>query len=418
MKKATSRAEFLEQFWPRYPSLPETAKAWGRLSDVQRSASDLAFKIDDQFFRIPLRSPEALFCENQDLVALDSDGALVLLAPNVTGTPSAKEGLFQEIHIDFERLKKWNFFLSSLREFFQNKNFIECLTPSLVSCPGSEPTLEVFPTEWRDGKRSQKFFLPTSPELHLKKILSFSQDSKQKIFEITKSFRNSEISSRHQPEFTILEWYRPYEKLDIIKKDIIELVQFLKQRFPEAPGVSAGLSSQSFKQIYKELWGFDLSPKTTFEELKSLAQKENIYCQNINNFEEIFNLLYIEKIEAKWPMEELFFIEKYPPSMAALARLDNEGWAERFEFYWQGLEIANAFHELNDPVLQKERFEKDLQIKRQYGFQEIGLDAQFMEALERGMPPTSGVALGVERLFMALFGIKDINQVKIFSWNR
>ena len=120
----------------------------------------------------------------------------------------------------------------------------------------------------------------------------------------------------------------------------------------------------------------------------------------------------MDKIENQWPADRLVFVDKYPPYQAALARIDQQGWAERFEVYWNGLELANAFHELNDPVLQRQRSTEDIAKRKQFGFRDIELDETFFQALEKGMPPSSGIALGLERLFMALKGIKNIQQIK------
>jgi lysyl-tRNA synthetase class 2 len=119
----------------------------------------------------------------------------------------------------------------------------------------------------------------------------------------------------------------------------------------------------------------------------------------------------MEKIENQWPKDRLVFVEKYPPYQAALARVGSDGWAERFEAYWQGLELANAFHELNNPVLQRERAEDDLKKKQQLGKKPIELDAEFFAALDYGLPPAAGIALGLERLYMALYRLPDIKRV-------
>ena len=123
----------------------------------------------------------------------------------------------------------------------------------------------------------------------------------------------------------------------------------------------------------------------------------------------------MEKIENKWPQDRLVFVEKYPPYQAALARIDKDGWAERFEVYWKGLELANAFHELNNPKIQRERANDDLEKKKQLGKKSVTLDEEFFQSLEYGMPPSAGIALGVERLYMALKNVKSIDSLVTYS---
>ncbi len=127
-------------------------------------------------------------------------------------------------------------------------------------------------------------------------------------------------------------------------------------------------------------------------------------------------LIFMEKIESQLPQDELIFVEKYPPYQAALARLTEDGWGDRFEVYWKGLELANAFHELNDPSIQRRRSEEDLQKKKDLHKEAVSLDEEFFQCLEAGMPPSGGIALGVERLFMALFDIKTIKDLRVFSF--
>jgi lysyl-tRNA synthetase class 2 len=305
---------------------------------------------------------------------------------------------------DQELFRSWIQFLNQVRQYFINQKFDEIKTPTLVVCPGTEPFLEPFVTEYKFGQTTQEYFLPTSPELSLKKCLARGW---HKIFEIRPCFRNGEKSAWHSTEFYMLEWYRSFENLEAIKIDICMLLDDL-----EFPGwKKSKLVSLSMADLFKKYLQFELKPNTRASELLSLAAKLNLQAGSDWDFDDIFYLLYIEKIEPRLGEFEFLILEKYPPSQAALARLTSEGWGERFEFYINGVEIANAFHELNDPQIQRLRFEEDLAKKKKYGKRNIPLDENFLLHLEQGMPPAAGIALGLERLFMICAKIRDIQQI-------
>ena len=308
-------------------------------------------------------------------------------------------------------LPQWMDFLNHVRTFFRGKNLLEVQTPTLVNCPGTEPFLDLFSTELVMGSRRQKFYLPTSPELSLKKLLA---QGYSEIFEIKNCFRNGEISERHQPEFYMLEWYRTFCDLSQIQQDISHLFEYLAEVLPNSRYYKKTFQfhKKSMSQLFADHLQFELTPTTSIEELKVLAAKLGLHAQDYNLWDDVFYLIFIEKIEPFLDSTEPLFVEKYPPSQAALARLTDDGWGDRFELYWQGLELANAFHELNDPVLQEQRFNEDLEKKKQTGREVPPLDTDFIKALYQGMPPAAGIALGLERLFMVFYGIADIGEIR------
>ncbi len=400
----TDRKEFLQKTWNKYPTLPLSCKIYGLVQKIDitdkiiLTVNNVSFELDST----QQKNSDYKFIMENDIVAVDESGQLLLLAPSL-----AKSAL----QINLETQVNWNLFIQKIRSYFTLEKFIELQTPSLVVCPGFEPSLEVFQTEFQLGSLRKTFFLPTSPELSIKKIISqlVREKTDLNVFEIAKVFRNNEVTNRHIPEFFMLEWYRCFRRLEDIQKDIVNLVKILSTK------EDLQIERASMKELFKKHLDFDLTPQTTFADLKLLADSLQMDCRNIDDFDDLFNFLFIEKIEFRWPKDKLFFLEKYPPSQAALARVDTEGWAERFEFYWQGYEIANAFHELNDPAVQQERIKKDLELKKKYGKKEISSDEKFIQALEYGMPPTSGVALGLERLFMALNNQSEIHNVHYLS---
>jgi lysyl-tRNA synthetase class 2 len=303
--------------------------------------------------------------------------------------------------------RDWLGFLNQVQQFFCEQRFDEIKTPTLVVCPGTEPFLEPFVTEFKFGKEVEKYFLPTSPELSLKKCLARGWVN---IFEIRSCFRNGERSPLHLAEFSMLEWYRSFANLGQIKTDICNLLE--KLNFPNWQ--NSTLVTLTMADLFKKYLQFDLQPDTTVGELVVLAKQLNLPVDSEWDFDDTFYLLYVDKIEPELKAYEFLIIEKYPPSQAALARLTDDGWGDRFEFYISGVEIANAFFELNDPVIQRQRFQEDLVKKRRYGKTEIPLDESFLLHLEQGMPPSAGIALGLERLFMKLYGVKDINQITAY----
>ncbi|WP_413558579.1 EF-P lysine aminoacylase EpmA [Bdellovibrio sp. HCB209] len=399
------RNTFLNQHWKSYPAMPAEAHVAGRIYRIERENGGLELTVvRDQtehivtFENAPSDSEHLI---EGDIVAVVSGEYIVLLAPNRSSLP--KRTFNKDI------LEKWNRYCDEVRTFFRKEGFVEVKTPSLVVCPGTEPSLDVFSTELKVGSRKERLYLPTSPELHLKKALALGAE---KIFEMASCFRNGEVTERHQPEFTMLEWYRAYNNLESIKQDVIELVYYLMNAL-QVPGPRQVLS-YSVPELFKMYCDFELTPQTTKAELQSLAQKLNVDVHSAESIDDFFFLIFMEKIESQLHGEDLIFVEKYPPYQAALARLTPDGWGDRFEAYWQGLELCNAFHELNDPQIQRQRSEEDLQKKMESNKEMIPLDPEFFECLDAGLPPSGGIALGVERLFMALYGIKNISDIIVF----
>lgn len=303
-------------------------------------------------------------------------------------------------------VRTWSQFLVAVRAFFQIRGFDELQTPTLVSCPGTEPFLDAFKTTFYLGQRTNNYYLPTSPEIHLKKCLAKGW---RRIFEIRPCFRNGELSPLHQPEFIMLEWYRTFATIDDIKSDVRALVHQLQPQSSQGHWVQKSVSD-----LFKDFLNFDLKPDSQKEDLEELAQSLGIDTRTCIDFDEVFFLIFVDKIEPNLKKYEFLFLHSYPPSQAALARLTEEGWGDRFEFYIRGVEIANAFNELNDPALQRKRALEDLQKKQLYGKELVPLDEEFFRSLDRGMPPSCGIALGLERLFMATHNLQDLSEFRLF----
>lgn len=315
-------------------------------------------------------------------------------------------------NFNYKRSKQWQLFLKLVRKTFDVLDFTEVHTPSLLKAPGTEPFLDFFKTDLKINKSKETYYLPTSPELHLKKMISAGWC---RIFEIKKCFRNNEVSEHHQPEFWMLEWYRAYSPFDVLIKDIQGILNYLKLHWPHPIVGHGALKVTTVSELFQEFCEFELTPKTTRDELISLAKKLAIPVSADDSWNDIFFRIFLEKIELTLGYDAPTIVKNYPPSQAALARINPDGWADRFELYWKGLEIANAFHELNDPEEQLRRFNEEIAYRKKHSGEEIPIDEEFMSALRAGLPPTAGIALGLDRLFMALVDLKDISKTRPFT---
>lgn len=397
-----TRHKYLDEIWKKYPEAPRNMLKSGRVHQLRCGVQSVASQkpVDSGDFQ------GADILADGDLIGLLPAGQFILLAPNLTGSSH-----FHPADLDpWVRHKLWLSFLEFIEKFFLEKRFLRGRSPILVDCPGTEPSIEVFKTTYQLGSKTNDFFLATSPELNLKKLLSLGAE---RLFEIAPVFRNGEQTERHRFQFHMLEWYRAFAPLSAIKHDVIELLEQTSQFFKIKPPIE--VLTFSIPELFKKHLNFDLKPETSIDELKALATAHGVDVTPAQVIDDYFYLIFSAKIEFTWPADRLVFIEKYPPYQAALARIGADGWAERFEVYYQGLELGNAFHELTDPELQHARALEDLEKKKQLGRQAVRLDEEFFYALKFGMPPASGIAVGLERLFMAQTKVKDIHLIsKVF----
>lgn len=423
------RERFLTEVWQSYPAAPRGG-AW-RFGRFERQGRDFVLKRAgaEEKFTLPeavelhgLREGAALAAaafwsvlRTGDWVgyrAPEGDGkaAVILLAPQRRADPRDGAGGRADAP-GFARpltptMRAFADYRADLRAFFRGRGFEEIATPTLVDCPGTEIFLDVFRTEFAPGTpRARELYLPTSPELHLKKALALGAE---RIFELRPCFRNGEIGEKHRPEFWMLEWYRAFADLEDLKGDCRDLVRHVAG-LPELQ-----FSEVSVRDLFGQL-GIDLTPRTTAEELKAWCRRLGLAADHYELWDDLFYLIFVDRIEPFLPSAQPLFVTDYPPSQAALARVNERGWADRFELYWRGLEIANAYFELNDPVEQRRRSAEDLRRRAELGRQPLRLDEGFFAALESGMPPSAGIALGAERLFMAARGVKDIGELSPFG---
>ena len=309
--------------------------------------------------------------------------------------------------------------LKAIRGFFADRGFIEVETPTLVRAPGQEVQLEVFETKPDGGER---LFLTTSPEYHMKRLLGGGFD---KIFQICRSYRKEESSRIHNPEFTMLEWYRAYSNYEKIIEDLESLVIHLSKTLIgstkiEYQGTSIELGAPwrrlTLHQAFTLYADLDLDVCKGRDEFHRQATSRGFASVNReDSWEDIFFKVLLEKIEPALGVEPVF-LKDYPARLAALAKIkeNNTTVAERVEAYIAGLELANGFSELNDPWEQRKRFMEERQQRRDLGLPIHPLDEDFLSMLQQGMPPAGGIALGVDRLLMLFANAESIEDVIAF----
>ena len=302
--------------------------------------------------------------------------------------------------------------LAGIRAFFAREGFLEIDPPILVPLPGMEPHLVPFSTTLLDqAGRARGFHLHTSPEYALKKILSAGL---KRIYALGHVFRNGEISPTHNPEFTLLEWYRAGEDYSALMADCEAMVVHLTETlgmdlritYREKPlDLTPPWARIPLGEAMREHAGVDLERITTLEALVEAAREKGYGEVSLSwPWEDVFYRIFLQEVEPRLPSHRPFFLVDYPVEMAALARPKPGAprWVERFELYAGGLELANAFSELTDPVEQRRRLYEEHRQREAIGQVAYPVDVSFLEALERGMPDSAGIALGVDRVVMLL----------------
>jgi lysyl-tRNA synthetase class 2 len=272
---------------------------------------------------------------------------------------------------------------------------LEVETPAMVSMPGMEPHITAFESEYRPElgtTPARRLYLHTSPEYAMKRLLS---DGFGSVFQICKVFRNGEVAQAHNPEFTMLEFYRSPGTVEELMDDLEEIVRRAGAQLScRTPG---------------------LSLDGPFERLTVREAFRRHAGQEPPADEDAFFKLMLDRVEPKLGRERPTFLTEYPASMASLARLKpgDASVSERFELYAGGAELANGFGELNDAAEQRRRLIAEQEQRRAAGRAVYPLDERFLEAVGR-MPPSAGVAVGLDRLLMVLLGTERIADVLLF----
>jgi len=297
--------------------------------------------------------------------------------------------------------------LTEIRRFFTDRGLLEVETPVLSEFGVTDVHLATFSTEFISpfGEQSKTLWLSTSPEYHMKRLLAAGSGP---IFQIGKVFRNEEAGNRHNPEFTMLEWYRPH--FDMYR--LINEVDDLLQQILECPPAE----SMSYQFAFQQYVGLD-PLSADLSELVEKAEKHQLIGAENESRDTLLQFLFSTVVEPQIGQEAPVVVYHFPASQAALAQISSEDLrvAERFEFYYKGSELANGFHELSDAREQLRRFQQDNLQREKMGLPVCVIDTRLLAALQAGIPNCSGVALGVDRVLMIAMGTESIKEVISFA---
>lgn len=305
--------------------------------------------------------------------------------------------------------------LEDIRRFFSAKGVMEVETPLLCQGTGTDPNLAFFHSRYQLPPQEITLYLQTSPEFAMKRLLVAGSGS---IYQICKSFRNGEQGRLHNPEFTILEWYRVGYKLEQLMDEIEALLLRLLRDCP----LSDVSERIRYADIFNQYTGvdplvFSLTDYRNCARDNNLLEAEQLCGQDHALW---LDFLFSHLVQPQLGKNALCLVYDFPACQASLARLNSEDprVAERVEVFVQGIELGNGFFELTDPVVQEQRFENELAQRQQDGLPVPGKDLRFLSALKSGLPDCAGMALGLDRLLMIVSGHSNIENVLAFPISR
>ncbi|GAA3907647.1 MULTISPECIES: elongation factor P--(R)-beta-lysine ligase [Gibbsiella] len=298
--------------------------------------------------------------------------------------------------------------LAEVRRFFADRGVLEVETPTMSQATVTD--VQLFPFQTRfvgpGAAAGMTLYMMTSPEYHMKRLLAAGSGP---IYQLGRSFRNEEAGRYHNPEFTMLEWYRPHYDMYRLMNEVDDLLQQVLD--------CDSAETLSYQQAF--LRHLDVDPLSADKaQLREVAAKLDL--SNIADTEEdrdtLLQLLFVMGVEPHIGREKPAFVYHFPATQASLAEISTEDHrvAERFEVYFKGIELANGFRELTDSSEQRKRFEQDNRKRAALGLPEHPIDNYLLDALKHGMPECSGVALGVDRLVMLALGAESLDEVIAF----
>ncbi|MES9960602.1 MAG: EF-P lysine aminoacylase EpmA [Sedimenticola sp.] len=313
-----------------------------------------------------------------------------------------------------EMLKARASLLEQVRSFFRQAGVLEVETPACSVHGTTDPAIDSITGRYTGpgAPRGRTLYLHTSPEFPMKRLLAAGSGP---IYQVCKVFRDGESGRLHNPEFTLLEWYRPgfdhHRLMDEVERLVLSLF--------DAP---LRVERMSYGEVFQKYLAIE-PHHATAEMLRQAALQQQVPGADsleLPDRDAWLDLLMSHCIESQLGQGGLCFIYDYPASQASLSRIRNDEppVAERFELYMDGLELANGFHELSDATEQRKRFEQDLEKRADSGKPPVPMDEHLLAALEQGLPSCAGVALGIDRLLMRVTGATHVDQVLAFPIDR
>ncbi|MGK0498667.1 MAG: lysyl-tRNA synthetase class 2 [Oceanicoccus sp.] len=309
-----------------------------------------------------------------------------------------------------QHLQQRALMLAQIRYFFTEREVLEVETPLLARYSVTDPHMDVLQADNPLGE-SERYFLQSSPEYAMKRLLAADCGA---IYQISKAFRRGEKGSRHNPEFTMLEWYRPGFDDGLLMNEVEALVAPLLS-------VASGFQRLTYRQIFQQQLAVD-PHACDVAKLQTIAEQHIDLKMLSDNRDDWLNLLLAEVIEPTLGQDVPVFICDYPASQSALAKVAEDEFgmpvAKRFELYYRGVELANGYDELSNVDELQRRFRQDQKRREQLQRPARQIDQYLMAAMTSGLPDCAGVALGVDRLLMLAAAAKTIDEVISFPSDR
>ncbi|MDX8129957.1 EF-P lysine aminoacylase EpmA [Methylomonas sp. BW4-1] len=301
--------------------------------------------------------------------------------------------------------------LAATRRFFEARDVLEVETPLLCPATGTDPQLDFFSSQFNFPPTRPTLFLQTSPEFAMKRLLA---DGSGSIYQICKAFRNGEAGRYHNPEFTILEWYRVGYDLRQLMAEVAELLLQLLQPFHAA----LPTKQISYQQLFLDATGLDPLVFCNSDYQAYAAANELPEAVDLCGDDHALwlDFIFSHCVQRTMDKDTIYLLHSYPAIQSSLARLhvDDSRVSERFEVFINGVELGNGFYELADPQEQEARFDKEIAYRLSHDLPVVSKDEAFLQALKFGLPDCSGVAIGLDRLLMIALGSESISDVLAF----
>jgi lysyl-tRNA synthetase class 2 len=293
------------------------------------------------------------------------------------------------------------------RLFFSNLGLVEVDTPILSPAAPIDVHIDIMTTKMHDGRIG---YFHSSPEYAMKRLISAGMPN---IYQISHVYRYGEIGTLHNPEFTMVEWYKEKCSFEQIIEDTLHFVKIFLGELP--------VKQMHYKEMIKTFTGLDCDSITISDLINYIKIHLDANIAGIETWDKDTLLQYITcfQIEQDLGKNELFVLKYFPATQAALSqikKIDNIPVAERFEIYYKGIELANGYHELTDPIEQRKRLIEANEKRKSLGKEELPIDNNFLVSLEKGLPDCSGVAVGFDRLMMLRHNHTHLKHAISFSW--